>query len=175
MNKKAIELSVNFLVMLIIALAVFGMGLMLFKQFFSQAENIKQNLDEQTKAELTQKMMSSSEQLIVYPTQMTIPRGSSDVFGVGILNIGTGTDFNISTTYSGCYNNQGDSITCAATSLALYSGDKSVTVGLNKREIFNSPVRVSSGAASAKYAITVEVIDPDGGSLGKSIVYITVP
>ena len=41
MNKKAIELSVNFLVILIIALAVFGMGIRMTFQLMTKAEEIR--------------------------------------------------------------------------------------------------------------------------------------
>jgi len=176
MNKKGIELSINFIVMLIIAIAVFGMGLMLFRQFFIQAEDIKQNLDEQTKAELTQKMMSSSEQVIVYPTQLTIKKNSGDVVGVGILNIGTNTDFDIYSSYIGCYDREGQlNPSCQDTDLGLIALRPDLNVDQNKREIFDVPVRVKSSALTAKYAIKVEVKDELNALIGTSIVYITVP
>lgn len=171
-NKKGIELSINFVVMLVIALAVFGMGLILFTQFFSVANEIKENLDEQTRQELTQKMMSSSEQVIVYPTLITLQKGHTDVIGVGILNIGGTTEFQINTNYSGCYDSSGTDHNCVTT-LIGFPASRTVKVGLNKREIFSIPVRVDSNAGSYKYAIYIKVIQ-GGIPVGTNLVYINV-
>ena len=74
------ELSINFIVMLILALVVFGMGLTLFRKFFIQAEEIQENLDQQTEAELKQIMMSSPDQVVIYPTKITVKKGRGGVW-----------------------------------------------------------------------------------------------
>jgi len=51
-SKKGIELSINFIVMLIIGIAMFGFGLKFLAQFFSGAEQIKSQLDTQTKTQI---------------------------------------------------------------------------------------------------------------------------
>ena len=53
MNKKgAIELSVNFLVIMIIAISVFGMGIRMTFQLMTKAEEIRADVDESTQREI---------------------------------------------------------------------------------------------------------------------------
>lgn len=182
-NRKAMELSVNFVVMLIIALVIFGMGLVLFKRFFVEAENIKQDLDEQTRRELTDRMMSSSEQVIIYPTQLKVNKGKGDVFGVGILNTGTALDnnFEIDSKFQKGYDIEGREMTsipgncfvnpieCPVSVMSLLER----TIEPNKREVISIPFRVKSGVDSGKYSILVEVRQ-SGSSISKNLVYIEV-
>jgi hypothetical protein len=180
MHKKAMELSINFIVMLIIALVVFGMGLVLFKKFFVAADDIKQNLDDQTRKELQAKMMASSDEVVIYPTEFTVQKGKSDVIGVGILNIGTQTSFNIKSEYISCYNRDGQDITdqCSPSDgsnpIGLYDPlGRDVTVLPNKREIFDMPFKVNSDVGTAKFSVKITVTGTSQNY--NSLVYIDVP
>ena len=79
-NKRAIQLSMNFLVTFILAIVILGMGVMFFTKLFMHGEEIKQQLDEQTRTELQQILMSTSDEVVVYPTKLTIRPGGNDVF-----------------------------------------------------------------------------------------------
>ena len=174
MNKKAIELSINFIVILVIALVMFGMGLTLFRKFFVEADVIKQNLDDQTKKEIQQIMMSSAEQVIVYPSQLTIRRGKSDVLGVGVLNINENTtSFGITPYWDGtsCYDNDGSQMSCNETDIKV-PGTITRYIESNERVIIGLPLRVDSGAQKGKYAVQIQV-NGDGTSITK-LVYINV-
>ncbi len=179
-NKRAIELSVNFMVWLILALVVFGMGLMLFKKFFSEATDIKQNLDDQTKKELMAIMTSSPEQVVIYPTQFTVKKGRGGVFGVGILNTGGSDNFEISSDFdtgggSGpmCYDSDGSDLGCSAGDINVINS-MNRSVELNKREIIDVPVRAMENIKSGKYAVKV-IVRHDGSDISTNLVYINVP
>lgn len=170
-NKKGIELSVNFVVGLILAMALFGVGLTIFGKFFFQAEEMKSNLNIQTRKELEQIMMSSSEQVIIYPSKLTIPKGNSDIFGVGVLNIGQSTiTFTIGTQLINCYDRGGNTISCDLDAITSIQQLKSRTLEPNKREIVEIPVRVKQDTGSGKYALEVTV-----SGISNHIVYIDVP
>jgi hypothetical protein len=175
-SKKGLELSINFIVMLIIALVVFGMGIKLFTMFFIEAENIKQDLDDQTKKELQAKMMSSPDQVVIYPTSLTIQKGKANLVGVGILNIGGGsTYFTLNSTYQNCYDRDGTpmtSVNCGS-HIGLIE-ERNITILLNTREVTSVPVRVDRQAASGKYSILITVTQ-DETEIGKNLVYINVP
>lgn len=95
MNKKGIELSVNFMIVLIITLVVFGMAIYLLKMFFSTAVEIKENIDTQTEEEI-QRVLFSGERVAIPVNKKEIRRGSSEVFGIGILNVdNSGPDFTV--------------------------------------------------------------------------------
>ena len=182
MNKKAVELSINFVVMLIIAIVVFGMGIVLFTKFFQQAEDIKTNLDEQTRKELESKMMSSSEEVIVYPTSLTIRKGKADVIGVGILNIRGNEVFTLESEYQACYDRDGElESNCGPSAtpdqpLGLLQEPRTINVAMNKREIASVPIKVLSGSASAKYSVLITVrYDGETEPVSTNLVYINVP
>lgn len=88
MNKKAIELSVNFIVMVIIAIVIFGFGLYLAFSLVSSAEKTKSQLDQETIL-LIENMLDTGEKVVLPFDKKTIKKGQGDVFGYGIRNIKT--------------------------------------------------------------------------------------
>jgi hypothetical protein len=180
-NKKAMELSINFIVMLIIALVVFGMGLILFKKVFVGAGEIKEDLDQQTIKELTAKMMATSDQVVVYPASLTVRRGKSGVVGIGILNTDSSQgSFKTTVAYQNiCYDTSGQTRSaseCQGAISSAYTSPnfKEQIIAANKREIVQLPIRVSSSASSGKYVVEVTV--EQGTSFRfNTLVYITVP
>jgi len=170
------ELSINFIVMLIIALAVFGMGLTLFRKFFIQAEDIQENLDLQTEEELKQIMMSSPDQVVIYPTKLTVRKGKGGVFGIGVLNIGAADNvFTISTTFdnSSCYNKDGTKMECDGTEIKVVP-QINRTIKSNERQIIEVPVRTNNQISSGKYAVKV-VVTQGANPLSINLIYIEVP
>jgi len=85
-NKKAVELSMNFLVMVILSIVVLSMGIVFVTRLFSEAAKIPDSLNQKTETEIA-RLLSSGERTAIYPGEITIPRGKADVFGLGILNI----------------------------------------------------------------------------------------
>ncbi|MGM5487683.1 MAG: hypothetical protein ACQESG_01915 [Nanobdellota archaeon] len=107
MNRKGIELSANFLVILIIGFVVFGAGLAMTKSFFSGAEKTRKDLDQDTVRRIEQ-LMNDGSRVSIPVNKKEIPRGELDVFGVGINNVlpGANNRFNVTLTFKkGIYEN----------------------------------------------------------------------
>ena len=85
-NKKAIELSINFLVVVILGLAMLSMGIIAFNKFFRGAETIRKSFDARTQAEL-EALLSGGEKVAIPFTKKEVIAGDTAVFGLGILNI----------------------------------------------------------------------------------------
>src|SRR3989344_5094068 len=85
MNKKAIELSINFLVIIIISLAVFGMGILFVNKIFFAAGKKITEMDQQTKEELARLLDDGSKVAMPF-FQKTVIHGNTATFGIGILN-----------------------------------------------------------------------------------------
>ena len=85
-NKKAIELTINFLVMLILAVVVFGLGMKFMVQFFAGAQKQQAALDQQTKSRI-EGLLSSGERVAVPLNKKTLIRGEGDTIGIGISNV----------------------------------------------------------------------------------------
>lgn len=100
MNKRAIELSVNFLVMLILALVVFAGGLTVVKKFFGAAEQKREELDSETEQEIERLLMDGSKVGIPI-SKKEIRMGEDEIFGLGIYNVkGAPKDFTVTVTFS---------------------------------------------------------------------------
>lgn len=85
MNKKAIELSVNFLVIIIISLAVFIMGIVFVNKIFLSAGKKVAEMDTQTQNELA-RLLDEGDKVAMPFFQKTVIHGKTASFGVGVLN-----------------------------------------------------------------------------------------
>ncbi|MBT7902978.1 hypothetical protein HN587_03870 [Candidatus Woesearchaeota archaeon] len=83
-NKKGIQLSINFIVMLILAISMFGGGLVFLKKFFSKTQDMKGSLDSQTEQQI-EKLLDSGSLVVIPIHTKEIFRSKSDTFGVGVL------------------------------------------------------------------------------------------
>lgn len=86
-SKKGFELSINFLVILILTVATFGGGLILARKMFSSAGDIKDKISDQQEKQI-QEMMLNGDELVVLPVnKKTLSMNSHGVVGLGINNV----------------------------------------------------------------------------------------
>ena len=84
-NKKAIQISINFIVILVIALFVFGLSVYFLKSVFFTS---KQTF-EQTSEQLDKQMINlacGNRHVCLSATRFKIPRAKDDIFGVNVYN-----------------------------------------------------------------------------------------
>ena len=86
MNKKAIQLSINFLVIIIISIVMLSSGILIIKKYFKTADEIQLQLDEQTINDIGN-LLDSGNQVAIQLNKKTIPAGESAIFGIGVINI----------------------------------------------------------------------------------------
>jgi hypothetical protein len=84
-KKAAIQLSMSFLVMLIIAIVIFVLSLVFLGDFFDQSVKLKTSLDQQTRAQI-ESMLKGNERVAIPLDTKKIKRGDSTNYGVGIRN-----------------------------------------------------------------------------------------
>ena len=85
-NKKAMELSINFMVTLILALVMLGVGFYFAKNIFIHTTDIGEQLDAQTKNQLEMKLRDPASLVAIGVNRKIINRGKHDTFGVGVAN-----------------------------------------------------------------------------------------
>ena len=102
-NRKAVELSVTFIVVLIISLVVFIGGLSLGYKFMHKATEMKADLDRETEAEIERLLTEGTDRVAIPISKKTIKRDQSDVFGLGILNIESGPFFSVKIEFDSAY------------------------------------------------------------------------
>ena len=105
MNKRGIQLSINFIVILIIAMFVFSFGIKLAYDLVTQAEEIRADVDENTQRAIEQSLMGGSQVSIPINRQET-KIADSVVFGLGIFNIGESRSFNVNMEFEKAYNSE---------------------------------------------------------------------
>ncbi|MCB9359241.1 hypothetical protein H6503_04880 [Candidatus Woesearchaeota archaeon] len=93
-RKSSIQLSMNFLVMLIIAIVIFILSLSFLAHFFLAASELKLKLDSQTKSQIESLLAGNARVAIPLDTKIVKP-GEPAIFGVGIKNTIPDTYFKV--------------------------------------------------------------------------------
>ena len=102
MNKKGVELSINFLIILILSLAVLASGIFFASKLLGTAIDMKQDLDESSKMEIENMLIEGVRVGIPFKSQK-VERGKSVYYGLGILNVYPHDNFRISVTFSDAF------------------------------------------------------------------------
>ncbi len=114
MNKKAaIQLSVNFLVILIICIVIFGSSIFVLRKFFSHAGTIKGTYDERVEKQI-EALLDDGSRVAIPFDRKKIPNGEFETFGIGVLNmLGTHAQnsFEVTIKFSKAFNKD-DSLMC---------------------------------------------------------------
>jgi len=85
-SKKGMELSINFIVILILSIVVFGFGIRILSGIFEGATNMGSMTQEEINRHLIDIMCDSSERICVAPTRIEARPHDSGYFTIGILN-----------------------------------------------------------------------------------------
>lgn len=85
-KKAAVELSMNFLVVVILSIVVLTSGILITRQIFTGAEEIKTQLDSQTDSQI-ESLLQGSRRVGIAFGRKTIAAEDSSVFGLGVRNV----------------------------------------------------------------------------------------
>src|SRR3989338_1026376 len=104
-GKRAIELSLNFIVIIIISITLFIFGIRFMSQLSSQAFELQKLTLDDLDARIANFACEGSDRVCIGADRQTIPKGKFGVFGVKILNVldpqsGQGQDFEITVALS---------------------------------------------------------------------------
>ncbi len=180
-NKRGIELTINFIVMLILGIAMLSGAIILTTKLFSKAKKYQDQVDSNTQAEIKKLITSSNDQVIIYPARKTMARKDTATFGVGVQNTlkttpGKSDDFTLSVTFAKAYTSDKQTL-CdkkyennGAIVLDCQNSDPNTWIKLgkgqkiNKNEIKSFPVTIATlgSPKSAVYVFDVRVcvVDP---------------
>jgi hypothetical protein len=179
-QKKAIELSMNFLVVIIIGIIVFAGSLALVKKFFFYANKYQDQIDKDTQAEI-EKLLENGERVAIPIDKKSGKIGDGLVFGLGIYNVlRSGDQFNVSVRFKRAYD-IGDNSFFIDTSTDANGGDyidsnwhffkDPLTYKIENNEYLLIPIKILIGANSddelithtnAVYIFDVNVTAPNG-------------
>ncbi len=149
MKKGAIDLSVNFLVVIIIAIVILALSMVLFSDVFFKVQEADVELNQQYKDEIWRLLDSGG--LVVAPLNtQTVPRGEVAKFGVGVRNIQNTQEFKIKVSPQ---NVSG----CNALNDWLRIARPTRTIEANTQDIFAIGVAVPDDAKPCTYVFNVVI------------------
>lgn len=97
-HRRGIEVTINFVVMIILAIAVLSASFVLIKKFFGSAEKLRASIDSQTELQI-RSMLIGGAKVAIPINKVTATHGDFVTFGVGVLNVlkagGADDDFTI--------------------------------------------------------------------------------
>lgn len=152
MNKRGMEFSVGFLVSLIIAIFIFSLSLYFIFNWFSEAEELKGDIDRQTQERIMSTLQSSNQQVGIPISVAEVKRGDTAIFGLGIRNIGIEEEFSASMSFAAAYDEEGnqlstDSQYITANWLGQLSTISPFTLKKNEMQVIPILIRASAQMA----------------------------
>ena len=175
-GKKGIELSMNFVVMLIIAIVIFGFGIRFIYTLSSNANDIKDISSKELDARVADLLCSTSQKICIGTDKKIIQKGKFDIFGIRILNVGDAQDFDIliqRPSPSG-FTKQKQAI--SNDGLLAVPNERSERFLRNEERNFGVGVEVPSSALSGTYIFDVRVQKANGEQYGSTQrLYVEVP
>lgn len=193
MNKKGVELSVNFLVVLIISIAVIGFGIKFVYNLVGETQKLEQVSGEQLDAKIGNLICADEDKVCIGKDIKKIPRGKVDVFGLRILNTDFQNDPNtgaakiFTVKIEECQHSTGssksdcdssDSATKKINTLPQWpSGTRTIPVKFKEEAKIAIGAEVPKNAVSGTYIIDVNVYAPDGTTkyVNTKKIYVEVP
>ncbi|MBN2459501.1 hypothetical protein JXB28_04420 [Candidatus Woesearchaeota archaeon] len=106
-KKASIQLGINFIIIMIISIVLFGMGIMLIQKLWLVSDEIKTDMEKSMQNRIAS-ALDHGALVASYPDKFTADKGKTVYFGVGILNeLGEERDFRIDV-----YRDVGNSPSC---------------------------------------------------------------
>jgi hypothetical protein len=110
MTKRGFEMSISFMVILIMCIIIFTGSLYFLKQFYSQTTKLREEIDRDTESQL-QSLMRDGSVVAIPVNKAHLAVGKGQVFWIGIQNIlGAQQDFGMAVAFSSAYSETGEKI-----------------------------------------------------------------
>ena len=163
LNKKSIELSLNFLVVIIISIIIFGFGIKFISGLFSQANELRDITFDQLDERIGDIICEGSERVCIGIDKKTIEKGKFDVFGVKILNVINYEEFEIKVSPSSPIGYKKNNDPISGPLLNVNPKNRPLTIKKNEEKIVGIGVEAPSNALSGIYILNVDIMTTSNG------------
>lgn len=175
-NRKGVELSINFLVIMIISLIVFGFGIYFINRLSSQATDIADITFGELDQRIGELICEGSAKVCIGIERQVIRKGKLGVFGLKILNIEDTQQFEVTVLPSNPmgYDSKNKPIqgTGSFTGLLVtpptYATGRAVSIERNEEESIGIGVQVPKDAPPGTYIFNVDIKDVAGTVYSKT-------
>mgnify|MGYP001559737279 FL=1 len=179
MQKRGVELSINFIVIIILSIIIFGFGVVFMQKLFSQANELRDLTLDDLDARIGSLVCEGSERVCVGFDRKTIKRKEFGVFGLRILNILVPQDFTVTvdhpTGYLG-FNKNKDPIGTSNPQLVVLPPLRTVNIARNEERNLGIGIEVPEDAVSGTYILDVKINQENGEPYSNvQKLYVEVP
>jgi len=168
MNKRGLELSINFIVILVLAIITLFMGILIFRIMFAGGTEFEKEVSDRTKAEINKILMRGEDSVILPDFYREMSIGDTHVFGLGIKNNGPERAFTVLVepkTWAVDERNQ--QAGPAVVRDWYFEKIGPFTIKSSSLEIVSIPLRITSTAKKGwTYVFNVKVVDDAGQNYG---------
>jgi len=168
--KKGIELSLNFLVTLIIVLTIFTFGIKFIFNFANEATKLESLTTDQLDNRI-ENLICDTDKICIGVNKKTIQKGEFDVFGIRVLNIFDTQEFNINVEVTKIIKKNEEIINPNNLNKINLKYRKNFIIEKNDEENLGIGAEVAKDAVSGTYILDVEI--PQYDEIYK--IYIEVP
>lgn len=176
LNKRAIELSLNFIVILIISIIIFGFGVRFIQRLSSQATELQEITTSELDERIGNLVCEGSDRVCVGIDRKTIRRTKFDVFGLKIINILDTQNFDIIVARPSPSGYTKNKQPIESDSLIWNPKTRSVFIEKNEEKNLGTGVQVPANAVSGTYIFDVKIQTADGKPYSATQkLYVDVP
>ena len=153
-SKKAIELSLTFLVAVIIAVVIMVLGINFLYNLASKATQLGQTTTDQLDKRFAELSCSGNDKVCIGIIRETIPKGKTDAFGLKIINIDATNEFKVEVNPSKAFDKQNNEI---ANNINFKYNTNQMTIEKNEEKSLGIGFEVPKNAESGTYVFDVGV------------------
>jgi len=168
LNKRAVELSINFLVIVIISIVVLGLGLNLLYKLYEGSVEIRDVSLEDIDKQIGALVCEGTESACIGKDTQTIKRGDLGIFGLKILNlVSSDMDFEITATKGKFIKKDGTEGTFSSDieCLPTCGNSRTETIRNHEEKDIAIGIKPSKNAPSGTYIFDVVVCYNDNNPL----------
>ncbi len=177
-SKRGIELSLNFIVILIISIVIFGFGVRFIYKLSSQATELQGLTLSELDDKIGNLICEGSDRVCIGEDRKTIPRTKFEVFGLKVVNILDDKEFRIEVNASNPIGFQKDrSDIPDIVRLIILPSSRQTEIKKNEEKNLGIGIEVPSNAAPGTYIFNINITDLDTNTAYTSIqkIYVDVP
>lgn len=162
LNKKSIELSLNFLVIIIISIVIFGFGVYFISRLSSEATELTQLTTSELDSKIEGLICEGFDRVCVVNERKVIRKKEFGVFGVKVLNILQDQTFDIEVKPSNPLGYRKDKSPITDPPLTVHPAVRTISIDKNEERDLAIGVQVPPNAVVGTYILNVEIKSQDG-------------
>lgn len=175
-SKKAIELSLNFIIIIILSIIIFGFGIRFISKLSSQAIELQEVTTSELDERIGNLVCEGSDRVCVGIDRKTVRRTKFDVFGLKIINILDSQSFDITVSRPSPSGYTRNKQPIQSDQLVWNPKSRSVFIEKNEEKNLGIGIQVPANAVSGTYIFDVKIQTADGKPYSATQkLYVDVP